>query len=75
MRTLNFVDRIAKKNIILKLYKHYIIDSVRIIKTHGFRELLRRRGKKFFLVIIAYYAVRDSVVYIIIPFCVARGIL
>jgi hypothetical protein len=74
MSTQNIIHKIAEKNIIFRLYKHYVIDSVLIIKNHGFKELLRRRGKKFFLVIIAYYAVRDSVVYIIIPFCIAKGL-
>jgi hypothetical protein len=52
-----------------------IIDSVLIIKNHGFRELARRRGKRFFYAIIGYYTVRDTLIYLVIPFCFAKGLL
>jgi hypothetical protein len=63
------------KFILFRLYKYYIIDSIIIVKKSGFKELLKRRGWKFFLVIIGYYTVRDTVLYILIPFFIARGIL
>jgi hypothetical protein len=66
---------IALQNPLFRYYKHYIIDSAVILKRHGFRELLRRRGWKFLLLITGYYLVRDSMLYIVIPLCVARGLL
>ena len=74
MSTLAIVAKTIQQNFLIRLYKHYIIDSILIVKQFGFKELLRRRGKKFFLVIIAYYLVRDTLIYIVLPFCVAQGL-
>jgi hypothetical protein len=65
---------ILKGNYIFRMYKYYIIDSVFIIKNRGFKELLRTRGLKFILVVIGYYIVRDSFIYLVIPFLAASGL-
>ena len=65
---------ILQGNFFFSVYKYYIIDSVLIIKNRGLKELLRTRGLKFILVVIAYYIVRDSMIYLVIPFLVARGL-
>jgi hypothetical protein len=67
-------DKLSKF-FLFRLYKYYIIDSIIIVKKSGFRELLKRRGWKFFLVIAGYYTVRDTVLYILIPYFIARGVL
>lgn len=74
MTALSAIARIIVSNPIARLYRHYIIDSIVIVKKSGFKELLRRRGWKFFAIIVAYYTVRDTILYIILPFCVARGL-
>ncbi len=74
MKAFTIVNSVAQKNLLFRLYKLYIVDSILIAKNHGFKELARQRGKKFFFGIIAYYAVGDSIVYILIPICIARGI-
>jgi hypothetical protein len=61
-------------NIIIRLYKYYIIDSIIIIKNNGFKDLLKQRGWKFLLVIISYYTIRDTIIYIVIPYLVASGL-
>jgi len=66
---------LINKFILFKFYKYYIIDSIIIVKNHGLKELFKRRGWKFLLIIISYYAVRDSVIYIIIPFLIAKGFI
>lgn len=63
------------KFFLFRLYKYYIIDSIIIIKNHGFKELFKRRGWKFLLIIVSYYTVRDSVIYIIIPYLIAKGVI
>jgi len=63
------------KFILFRLYKYYIVDSIIIVKNYGLKELFKRRGWKFLLIIISYYAVRDSVIYIIIPYLIAKGII
>jgi hypothetical protein len=65
---------VAQQNLLIRMYKYYIFDSVLLVKHSGFRELIKQRGWKIFLIGGGYYLVRDTVVYIIIPYCVARGI-
>jgi len=66
---------LINKFILFKFYKYYIIDSIIIVKKHGLKELFKRRGWKFLLIIVSYYAVRDSLIYIIIPYLIAKGII
>ena len=76
MRTaLTYVNRFATKNIIIRLYKYYIIDSIILLKREGFKALLRERGWKVFAVVIGYYAVRDTILYVLIPLLVANGLI
>jgi hypothetical protein len=63
---------LLQQNIFVQLYKHYIIESVLLVKRSGFRELIRQRGWKFLIAIVGYYLVRDTIVYIILPYCVAQ---
>jgi len=59
--------------LLYRLYKYYIIDCILIVKKNGFKELLKQRGWKFLLIIISYYAVRDTLFYIVIPYLIASG--
>ena len=68
------LDRLSTKNILLRFYKYYIIDSILIVKREGFKALLKKRGWKVFAVVIGYYTVRDTILYIIVPFVIAQGI-
>lgn len=74
MSALTFVAKTLRQNLVFRLYKYYIIDSIMIVKKFGFKELVRKRGMKFLYVIIGYYTVRDTLLYIVIPYCVARGL-
>lgn len=58
----------------VRLYRYAIIDSLLIVKRHGLRELLRERGWKFIAAVIAYYFVRDSLLYIVVRLAVARSL-
>lgn len=73
MKALTLAAKTLRRNWILKLYKHYIIDSVLILRQHGMKELIKRRGWKFLALIFAYYLVRDTLIYIVLPLCVAKG--
>ena len=57
-----------------RLYRYAVLESLHIARRHGLRELLRQRGRKFIAAVFAYYLVRDTLLYIIIPLCIARGI-
>lgn len=74
MSAFTFVAKTFRQNFLLRLYKYYIIDSILIVKKSGFKELIRKRGIKFFYIIFGYYLVRDTLVYIVIPYGVASGL-
>jgi hypothetical protein len=57
-----------------QLYRYAVLDSFAIVRHQGWRALLRQRGWKFFAAILAYYIVRDTVLYVLIPLCIARGL-
>lgn len=71
---IGILNTLAAKNIFVRLYKYYIIDSILIVKREGFKALLKKRGWRVFAVIISYYALRDGIIYVLIPFLVAQGI-
>jgi hypothetical protein len=56
-----------------RLYRYAVLDSLLILKRHGLRELLRQRGWRFAVGVIGYYLVRDTLLYIVVPLCLARG--
>lgn len=41
-------------------------------KAGGFRAVFRRYGWKIFAAFLAYYLIRDSILYLLIPYLVAR---
>ncbi len=43
-------------------------------RQHGWRELLKRRGWKFLLVIVVLYVVRDVILYVLIPLAIVVGL-
>lgn len=71
---IGILNMLAAKNIIIKLYKYYIIDSILIVKREGFKSLLKKKGWKVFGIVIGYYAVRDTILYIVVPLLIAQGI-
>ncbi len=58
----------------IRLYRYMVIDSLLIAKRHGLRELLRQRGWKFVVSVVAYYVVRDTLLYVVLPLCIARRV-
>jgi hypothetical protein len=75
MTALTTTITLVQKNPLLRLYRHYVIDSVLILKRRGLRELVRQRRWKFLLLIAGYYLVRDTIFYVAIPLLVARGLI
>jgi hypothetical protein len=69
------ISVVVDKFILFRLYKYYIIDSIIIVKNHGFKELFKRRGWKFLLIIISYYAIRDSIIYMVVPYLIMKGVI
>jgi len=44
-----------------------------VFRTQGFRGIIRTYGWKAFLGFFCYYLVRDSILYLLIPYLVAKG--
>lgn len=59
----------------LRFYRYAVIDSLRIVRRHGLRGLWRQRGWRFVAAVAAYYLVRDTLLYVVVPLCLARGFL
>ena len=73
--TFNLIGKFIRRNFIYRFYKYMIFDSLIIIKQYGFKELIKKRGLKFVLAVLAYYMVRDTLLYIVLPMIIALGIL
>ncbi len=74
MSAMTLIANSLTRNPLARFYKRYIIDSLLMIKRFGFKEFARRSGKRFIMAIVAYYLVRDTLLYIVIPFCIAKGV-
>ena len=59
------VNSLFKK---LKEYRH-------VIKKKGFKGFIKIYGWKVVVVVFLYYLVRDSILYILIPYLFAKGLL
>lgn len=57
-----------------RIYRHVVLDSLDMVRHQGARELLRRRGWRFAGAVLGYYLVRDTVVYVLLPLWLARGL-
>jgi hypothetical protein len=57
-----------------RLVPAFLLEYVQIWRKEGFRALIKKKGWKVVVLIICYYLVRDSILYILIPYLIARGI-
>ena len=57
-----------------RLVPTFILEYVKIWRKEGFRALVKKKGWKVVVLIICYYLVRDSILYILIPYLIAKGI-
>ena len=74
-RLLTSAVDIVRTSILYRWYKFFILDSIVMIRQSGFKEFVRKRGWKVIAVVIVYYLIRDSFLYILLPYLVAREIL
>lgn len=74
MKAVAVITHTIRQNIFFRLYKFYIIDSILIVKRQGFKSLIRERGWKVVGVVVGYYLIRDTLLYIVVPYFVARGL-
>jgi membrane-anchored protein YejM (alkaline phosphatase superfamily) len=57
-----------------RIYHVGVSDSFHIVRREGWRELWRRRGWKFLAAVFACYLVRDTLIYVVLPLLIARGL-
>ena len=57
-----------------KLIPKFLRKYVYYYKEHGFKKTVKKFGWKLFAIIFLYYLIRDSILYIIIPYFVLKGI-
>jgi len=65
----------AGKNRLINTYKRIVYDNLRLVRERGFRVLLWHKGWKLFVLFCLYYFIRDSILYIAIPFMLARFVV
>ena len=54
---------------------NWIKKYLRIYREQGFKAMLKAAGWKIVLLIFMYYLIRDSILYILIPYLIAKGFL
>ena len=45
-----------------------------VFKEQGFKGLVKKYGWKLVLAVLMYYLIRDSILYILIPYLIAKGL-
>ena len=55
-----------------KLIPKFLRESINYFRKNGFKKTLKKLGWKMILLIVLYYLIRDSILYIIIPYFVGK---
>ncbi|TDI99204.1 MAG: hypothetical protein E2O76_06900 [Caldithrix sp.] len=63
----SFMQRVLKPKIIQ--------DWAAVWREHGFKEFIKRKGWKIVAAVFLFYLIRDSFLYIFLPYLAARGLL
>lgn len=63
-----------KSSFLERLTPKFIQEARQVRKESGYRGLVKRYGWKLFAVFFTYYLVRDSILYILLPYLIARGL-
>ena len=58
------------------LFKSKLLSKyVEIFKQNGFKGILKEGGWKILIYFFLYYLIRDTILYIIIPYLIVKGII
>jgi len=52
----------------------FILEWVKLLREEGFKVFVKKRGWKVLGTIVIFYLIRDSILYILIPFLIYIGI-
>ena len=53
----------------------FISKYVEVYKDSGFKGLIKEGGWKLLFLFFMYYLIRDSILYILIPYLIVKGII
>ena len=53
----------------------FLSKYVEIFKKNGFKGVLKEGGWKILIYFFLYYLIRDTILYIIIPYLIVKGII
>ena len=56
------------------LLPKFITEWVKLLREEGLKVFIRKRGWKVFWTIVIFYAIRDTLLYILIPFLIYLGL-
>ncbi len=60
----------------MSLYKPRFLSEWNAIRLEGgYKLLLKRKGWKVIAAFVTYYLIRDSILYLLIPYLVVKGII
>ena len=59
---------------VIKRFTGYLRTLRRERREMGWRGLLRKRGWSLVLLVVAFYLIRDLVLYVVIPLAVVKGL-
>ena len=51
----------------------FIIEWAKLLRKEGLKVFVKKRGWKVFWTIVIFYLIRDSILYILIPFLIYLG--
>lgn len=55
-----------------KFIPKFLRENIIYFRKNGFKKTLKKLGWKMILLIVLYYLIRDSILYIIIPYFVGK---
>lgn len=59
----------------LRRLKQFLRDARQVVREDGFKALVKKYGWKLLAVFFFYYLIRDTILYIVIPYLVVSGIM
>lgn len=59
-----------------KLLKpQFILEWRAVWKEHGFKTFVKQKGWKVVAIFFLFYLIRDSIIYLLLPYLAAKGLL
>ena len=62
------------KKVLSFITPKFISASVQIFRDSGFKGLIKEKGWKFVFYFFMFYLIRDSIIYILIPYLIGKPI-